>query len=145
MPQHAGDLRMHVRFDEARDDHRVFETLVDLDFLVGDPALDLVKRANAEDLAVHHRHGLRGRRAGILRDDGLGRVDGDLLAQAPPAAGGLRNGGVDAVRITGKFVIVCDCQIRHDHESHGKQQLLYNFHELSLEPRPRLPDVSGMV
>ena len=39
-----------MRFDEARHDHRVFETLVDLDLLVGDPVLDLVKRADTKIL-----------------------------------------------------------------------------------------------
>jgi len=76
-----------VRFDEARHDHRVFETLVDLDLLVGDPVLDLVKRADTEDLAVHHRHGPGGRRARILGHDRLGGVDGDLLAAGAAGAG----------------------------------------------------------
>jgi len=95
-----------MRFDQARHEHRIFEALIDLDLLVGDPALDLVKRAGAEDLAVHHRHGLGSRRAGILRHDRLGGVDCDLLRR------GLRrcrsrcgNGGLDAVRLTGEVVI----------------------------------------
>jgi len=134
---------MHVRYDEAWDDHRVLKAPVDLDFLVGDPTLDFVKRANTEDLAVHHRHGLRSRRAGIERDDRLGRVDGDLPRRLlRRRGGGPGNGGVDAVRFTCKFVIVRKCQIRYGDESRGKQQLSYNFHELSLEPHPRLPDTS---
>ena len=78
-PKYAGDLRMHVRFDEARDDDGVFEAPVDLDLLGGDPAAHLVERADAQDLAVHHRHRLHGGRAGIERDDRPCGVDGDLL------------------------------------------------------------------
>jgi hypothetical protein len=70
---------MHVRFYEAWNDHRVFKTSVDLKFLVGDPTPDFVQGARAEDLAIHHRHGFRGGRAGIESHDRLRRVDGDLL------------------------------------------------------------------
>jgi len=133
---------VHVRFDEARDDHRIFKAPVDLDLLVGHPALHFVKRANAEDLAVHHRDRLGGWRAGIERDDGLRRVDGDLLRGRRLWRRTLRGRGVDAVRLARKFVIVCERQIRHDDESCGKQQLLYNFHGSSLEPQPRLPGAS---
>jgi hypothetical protein len=129
-----------VRFDEARDDHRIFKAAVDLDRLVGYPALHLVERANAENLAVHHRHGFRRGRAGIERDDTLRRVDGDFLRRRRWRLGGLGNGAVDAVRLTRKFVIVRKHQARRDNERRGKQQLLYNFHELSLEPQPRSPD-----
>jgi hypothetical protein len=78
---------------------------VDLDLLVGDPALDLVQRADAEDLAVHHRHGLSGGRAGILGDDGLGGVDGDLLRRRRRRRGWLGVWRLDAVRLAGKVVI----------------------------------------
>ena len=93
---------MHVRFDVARHDHRVFETLVDLDLLVGDPVLDLVKRADTEDLAVHHRHGPGGRRARILGHDRLGGVDGDLLRRGRGRRRSrLGNGNLDTVRLAG--------------------------------------------
>jgi hypothetical protein len=134
---------VHVRFDEARDDHRILETPVDLDLLVGNPALHFIKRAHTEYLAVHHRHGLGGWRAGIERDNCLGRVDGDpLRGRLRSWRRTLRGRGVDAVRLTCKFVIVCQRQIRHDDKSGDKQQLLYNFHGLSLEFQPRLPGTS---
>jgi hypothetical protein len=113
-------LRVHVGFDEARYDHRIFEAPVDRDLLVGDPTPHFVERANAEDLAVHHRHGLRGWRAGIEGDDGLGGVDGDLL-RGRGRRGGLGSRGVDAVRLSCKFVIVCKCESRCHGENCGKQ------------------------
>jgi len=88
--------------------------------MCADPTLHFVERANAEDLAVDHRHGLRGWRAGIEGDDGLGRVDGDLL-RGRGRRGSLGSRGVDAVRLTGKLVIVGERRDRHDDEGGGKQ------------------------
>jgi hypothetical protein len=45
-----------MRLDEARHDHRILELSIDLHLLIGDPALDLIEGADAEDLT---RHGLR--------------------------------------------------------------------------------------
>ena len=105
-PEHAGDLRMHVRFDEARNDHRILESPVDLDSLVRHPAAHLVQRARAENPAVHHRDRLRRRRAGIEGDDHLRRVDRDLLRGAVRGRRG-RGGDqrIDATRLPHELVV----------------------------------------
>jgi hypothetical protein len=115
LPQHAGNLQMHVRFDEARDDHAILKAPVDLEFLVGDPAADLVQRPHREDLAAHHRHGCSGRRPGIESDDRLRRVDRDLLrGRTCRRRGGRRNERVDPARFACKLVMGAGpCGRRH--------------------------------
>ena len=129
LPKHPGDLRMHVRFDEARNDHRILKSPVDLHLLVGDPTADFVQRADAKDLAVHHRHRFGGGRAGIESHDRLRRVDGDF---SPRRLGGRRcgtgrNERIDAARLAGKLVMG-DRQCRRRQESRGKEDSIHRPH-----------------